>query len=143
MSIEKHDGLELSPQPKNPERQLEQTRRKHLEALAVALGANPLTAKLSVEALLGSSELAGIDYTEERDKLDLQVVKQIEAIGKWYLSGSDRADSLKFTVGSRVLSLLKENPDSINFTDLKNAVGLWTDGNGGITFDEVLNRKEK
>ncbi len=144
MSIEKRGGPEIPQQPENPEKQIEQVRRKNLEAMAAGIGANPLTAKLSVEALLGSSsELAGIDYFTDRDKLDPKMVEQIEAIGKWYLSGSGQADQLKFTVGARVLSLLKENPDSDHFKNLKDWVNMWTDGTGGTKFDEVLGREEK
>ncbi len=144
MSIEKRGGPEIPSQPENLGKAIEQVRRKHLEAMAAGIGANPLTAKLSAEALLGaSSELAGIDYSTNRDKLDPKTVEQIEAIGKWYLSGSSQADQLKFTVGARVLSLLKEKPDSGHFQNLKDWVNMWTDGSGGTKFDEVLGRKEE
>lgn len=144
MFIERSGGSEIPSQPENPEKQVEQVRRKHLEAMAAGIGANQLTTKLSVEALLGaSSELAGIDYSTDHDKLDPQAIEQIEAIGKWYLSGSDQADRLKFTVGARVLSLLKENPDSDYFKNLKEWVNAWTDGTGGAKFDEILSREEK
>ena len=141
--MEERGGQETPQQPENPERKIAQMRRKNLEAMATGIGANPLTAKLSAEALLGaSSELAGIDYSTDRDKLDPKMVEQIEAIGKWYLSGSGQADQLKFTVGARVLSLLKENPNSGNFKNLKDWVNRWTDGDGGAKFDEVLGRKK-
>ena len=71
------------------------------------------------------------------------MVEKIEAIGRWYLSGSPQADQLKFTVGTRVLSLLKESPDSGYFTKLKGWVDMWTDGDGGSKFDEVLGREDK
>ena len=142
--MEERGGPETPQQPENPERKIAQMRRKNLKAMAAGIGANPLTAKLSTEALLGaSSELAGIDYSTDRDKLDPKMVEQIEAIGKWYLSGSGQADQLKFTVGARVLSLLKENPDSGHFKNLKDWVNMWTDGDGGAKFDEVLGREEK
>ena len=72
--------------------------------------------------LLGASrELAGIDYSpgENQSNLDPKIVERIEAIGRWYLSGSRQADELKFAIGARVLSLLKESPDSNYFKNLK------------------------
>ncbi|MEK7064041.1 MAG: hypothetical protein AAB973_00325 [Patescibacteria group bacterium] len=141
MSLIEQDGQEVPPQPgaSEKEKQIEQARRKHLEAMAVAIGANPLTSSLSIEALLGATqELAGIDYSKNILELDPEMVERIEAIGKWYLSGSPQADQLKFTVGARVLSLLKENPNSGYFTNLKSFVNMWTDGDGGSKFDEIL-----
>ena len=54
-------------------------------------------------------------------------------------SGSDRnLFPLKYTVGSRVLSLLREDPKSGYFTNLREWVDYWTDGAGGKTFQKLV-----
>jgi hypothetical protein len=139
MSFDKPSGIDVPPQAEKTEEQIEQLRKKYLEAMAAGMGANPLTSQLSSEALLrGMKELAGIDYSQNRHELDPETVEKIEAIGKWYLSGSSQADQFKFAVGARVLSLLQESPDSGYFTNLRDHVDYFTDGNGGEKFDAVI-----
>lgn len=118
-------------------------RKKHLEAMAAGIGANPITALLSIEALLTNTEdLSAVDYTKNRNELDPESVEKIEAIGKWFLSGSEQADQLKFAIGSRVLAILHEDPKSGHFTHLREWVDMYTDGAGGARFDEVLQNYE-
>ena len=142
MSIEKILSSENVLSPEALEKQNEQIRKKHLEAMAVAMGANPLASSLSIEALFGAkNEFENIDHTKDRSELEPEIVEKIETIGKWFLFGSEQADQLKFPVGISVINLLKESPDSGYFTKLKDWVNVWTDGAGGSKFDEVLNRE--
>ena len=139
MPFENGGRLELKDQEK-----IKQKRRKYLEAMAAALGANPLTSKWSIEALLGSAEeLSDIPYSNNRSDMDQETINKIEAIGRWYMAGSPSAEELKFAVGTHVLQLLKIDPNSVYFNNLKGFVGRWTDGEGDKKFDEVLSQEEK
>ena len=130
-----------SKEEKSPE-QIEATRRKYLEALAISLGANETTVLMSVDALLrNAGDLASIDYGKDknnRNDLDPKDVEQIEALGSWLLTGSSQRDQLKFAVGSTLLSLLIEDQNSSYFENLDQWVGMWTDGTGDKKFKEMV-----
>jgi len=131
-----------SEQEKSPE-QIEATRRKYLEALAISLGANETTARMSAESLLrNAGYLASIDYSKDMNDLDPKDIQQIEALGSWLLTGSQQRDQLKFTVGAWALALLKEDPSSGYFKNLDQWVGMWTDGTGDKKFKEMVAEEE-
>lgn len=116
----------------------QQVRKSYIEALGISLGGSPLAAKLTAEALLGNPALAeGGFYTKDARTLDDNQRKNIETIGLMLLTGSLQSEQLKFTVGARALSLLKENIDSGFFTNLEQWIGYWTDGKGNEIFKSI------
>ena len=118
-----------------------EVRQRTLEALAISLGANETTAKLSAYALLAKADaVSHLPFDVNRDQLEPEQVQEIEAIGAWFLTGSSRS-YLKFTVGCRALSLLRESPDSSYFTYLEETVGRWTDGTRNNVFKKLVERK--
>lgn len=127
-------GSDFGPKPE----QTEVKRRKYLEALAISIGANETTARMSVDALLrNSSAFESIDFSKDRSEHDPEIAKQIEELGSWLLTGSSQRDQLAFTVGSRVLSLLREDTNSGHFKNLGEWVNMWTDGEGSDKFNEM------
>ena len=143
MSEKGPTGPDLGPQPEQSPEQVEATRRKYLEALAISIGANERTARMSADALLrNAGDLASIDYSKDRNDLDPKDAEQIEALGSWLLTGSQQRDQLQFTVGARALSLLKEDPGSGHFKNLDQWVNMWTDGTGGKKFKEMIAEEE-
>ena len=126
-----------------PEQVTRNIREKYLEALAVSLGADETIAKLNAKALVAAhadGALPIVDYTKDKYEQNPKDITTIGHIGSWFLTGSPQQDQLKFTVGSRVLSLLNEDTGSGSFTHLRSWVGVWTDGDGCDKFQELIDR---
>jgi|SRR3989339_26881 len=127
-------GSDFGPKPE----QTEAKRRKYLEALAISIGANETTVRMSVDALLRNpGAFESIDFTKGKLEQDPEIAQQVEELGSWFLTGSRQRDQLAFTVGSRVLSLLREDPNSGHFKNLGEWVNMWTDGEGSDKFNEM------
>ena len=88
--------------------------------------------------LIKTDAVAHLKYNGDRSQMKPEEVQEIEAIGAWFLTGSDLRDYLKFTVGCRALSLLREAPNSRYFTKLENWVGTWTDGTRNEVFKNLV-----
>ncbi len=68
-----------------------------------------------------------------------EAIARTEAIGEKFLHRTGMTH-LRFTVGSRILSLLNADINSGYFTALESWIGMWTDGQGVEPFQRVLNR---
>ena len=116
-----------------------QTRRRYLRALAIALGCDEQTAEQGTDRILAMKHtLASIDNSKDRGEANPKTISTIESVGMWFLEGSEQQEQLKYTVGSHVLNLLRENPKSGYFTNLRSWVDYWTDGAGGKTFQKLI-----
>lgn len=119
-------------------------RLKYLTAMSVALGVDEESAKKIADTFLKETKkFEKIDFHKERNELNPVEIARIESIGRRFLIGSPQQDQLKFTVGSRVLSLLKEDPKSGYFEHLGEYIDYWTDGTGGNKFREMVGKQAK
>lgn len=132
----------MSKETLNTAEKVLNTRSKYLEAMACALGVEQGLARRKIDLLI-KSHLSGAlyspEYKKERNEMDKEDVEWTEFIGKVFLTGSPQYEGLSFTVGSRIFSLLNEDPKSGYFKNLGEWVGMWTDGSGTEKFQKVLN----
>lgn len=120
------------------------TRENYMVALQTSLGVEDKLARPISNHLLDQADLfAGIDYKRDKRELEPKDVAKIEAIGTYFLIGSPQQDQLKYTVGSRVISLLREEPQSGYFTKLDSWVDYWTDGTAGEKFRQMIGKSGK
>ena len=120
-----------------------EARRKTLVALAISLGVDKTEAGLRADALLGKADAyAHLHYEGvERRALEPNIAEQIDAIGSAFLKGSGR-DRLQFTVGCRVLSLLRERLDGDYLTNVEGQVAMWTDGARDSIFRRLMKKNK-
>lgn len=118
----------------------EATKRKCLEALAVALGSYKLTARLNASALLSEAELlAEIDHTKYQNGLNPADHERIESLGQWFLTGSHLQESLKFPVGHVILNILNADLTTDSVANLKRSISLWVGSSQAEKFDSLVN----
>jgi len=111
-------------------------RQRYLLAMAAGLGANPNDA---LSALLkNEAKLAGADYSREKEYMDQETIEKIEDIGRHFLPEDKEEEDFIFQIGVRALAILKEDPGSKVFTNLREMVRIWTFGAGGDKFDQAL-----
>jgi len=116
-----------------------EVRKKYLKALGVGLGIDEQMAEQNAARFINTREmLSHIDASKRKGETDPHTVSQIESVGSWFLEGEKANQGLKYTVGSRVLTLLRESPESGYFTNLRSWVDYWTDGTGGEKFQQSL-----
>jgi hypothetical protein len=129
----------MPPQPDNSRERVEAFRHKQILALALGLGANAITAKMSADVLIHSESVPFIDTESTRTKnYDPKDKKDITEIGSWLLTGSEHRDQLAFLAGHAALSILETDPSSPFFQHLSNYIDQWTDGLCGKKFKEAL-----
>jgi len=117
------------------------TREKYITAMLRALGVEGKNAQQKAKFLLdNASKFSGIDYSKDKYELPAYDSWMVDSIGKDLLEGTG-SESLSFTVGSRVLALLKADPKSGIFTNLGDWVDRWTDGAGGAQFRKMVGKK--
>lgn len=107
---------DLSERQEQSPEEIEAMRRKYLEAFAVALGANELTARMTADALVRNvDEFSGLVYNgPNKREMDPTMAKQIDAVGSWILNGADKdtVDAIKFKIGALTLAILHEDVNS-------------------------------
>ncbi len=125
-------------------REIDHTERvRYLIAMAVALGVNKKSASKIAETFLRRvKQYQDLDYKKKREELDPIELAEIESIGRTCLAGTGslQQDRLAFTIGSRVLSLLNEDPKSGYFQYLDGYIDYWTDGVGGDKFRQLIGK---
>lgn len=128
----------------SPEEEVNAKKRKYITALAVSMGANETTARLSAEALVQNAQEFASIKLGDRNSLDPKAARKIEEIGSWLLAGSPGSSQWSFAVGGSALGLLRENdPNHGLYTNMSDWVNMWTDGAGAKKFKEMVGEKEE
>lgn len=119
-------------------------REAYLTAMGEALGANPFTVRITTDALLkAAASFATVDISKGRYLTSEEDRGRIETVGIMFLNGSPHKAALKFTVGSTVLALLRDDTDSETFTGLGSRIGQWTSetDDAEARFNQLLEMK--
>jgi O-acetyl-ADP-ribose deacetylase len=113
-------------------------RKRYIEALGYALKASPENVNQVINQAFGTSyeyikriplkNLSEMSYNDGHFCIDL---------GRIFLKGSG-FESLDYTVGARISSLVREPLSSGSFTNLASWIDYWTDGTRGDAFREAL-----
>lgn len=142
MTIENQRGSDLGVNTEQSIEQIEVIKRKYIEAYAIGLGANEVTAKMSTDALLRNAEALAAIELKDKDELSAGDAKQIEAIGEWLLVGSEKQNEIKFNVASRALRLLRSDINSNTFQKLGEWVEYYAGSSGADKFNQLIGEKE-
>lgn len=122
-----------------------QTRRKYLRAVGFSLGADPKTCLPYIETLLDSRDtLDGLKLPKDYREADSETLAQIMTIGSTFLEGSPQAQRLQYTAGTLVITLLRDDMGSKTlFTNVRERINYWTDGEGLAAFDQFMSRADR
>ncbi len=113
-------------------------RAVYLEAMALGLGADPLSSRLATLGILAGGPVLVDIIPQYRGECSPELAGQIETVGGLLLRGSEQTEHLEFTVGSWAIALSRAAPESALFQHVRSWVGLWTDGAGLARFDEAI-----
>src|SRR3990167_5432627 len=120
--------------------QQESVRRAHIAALAIAFGAGEQQAFLMASELMADSgRFSRLNHEIDGWDQKPQNLARIERLGSQFITNKDY-ESLKYTVGARVLGLLREDVHTGTFTNLWDWINMWTKSDSTAVYKKALRK---